>query len=477
MLVGLGSNGVPKLQAAPKKMVQDFTTDHRKGYVVLGGWGFLVVGCMIYLTANLSSKDLPSANSLGGVWQDSSGVGYRDQALGFAVGGEPQMGESGFNAQTPTPAPGGCEKVVHPSFVPMVYHRKQEGRDHVLLTGGAGYIGSHATLRLLRDDHAVTIIDNLSRGNQGAVDALMAQAKPGQLRFINMDLANTVQLNALFVDSDFKIVVHFAAVAYVGESYKNPLLYYKNVTANTMNLLYAMELGGVKRLVYSSTCATYGNTKEQPITERTPQAPVSPYGQSKLACEKMIIEYEEARTDFSAVILRYFNVIGSDPDGIVGEAPHAAEAKMYGRITAGCFDAALGHSKGMPIMGTDHDTPDGTCIRDYIHVVDLVDAHIKAFNVISDAKGAIHIYNVGVGKGYSVKEFVVACKKVTGVDIKVVHKDSRPGDAAKVFADPTKVKEELEWEPVYTDLTESLKTAWEWTRKHPHGYSTNIEQS
>ena len=253
---------------------------------------------------------------------------------------------------------------------------------HILVTGGAGFIGSHAVLRLMDDGHAVTVIDNFSRGNAGAIEALMRQAKPGQLRFVWMDLADSHKLNSLFTQSDFDVVIHFAAVAYVGESYANPILYYRNITSNTIKLLHAMEHGGVTKLVYSSTCATYGNAKTMPITESTPQIPVSPYGRSKLMAEQVIKDFTAlSQNNFQAVLLRYFNVIGSDPLQRVGESPREALAQKYGRISGACFDAAIGKRKQLTILGTDHATPDGTCVRDYIHVVDLVDAHIKGIQI------------------------------------------------------------------------------------------------
>eukprot|EP00038_Savillea_parva_P018451 m.23758 g.23758 ORF g.23758 m.23758 type:complete len:489 (-) comp4101_c0_seq1:2239-3705(-) len=345
---------------------------------------------------------------------------------------------------------------------------REHGKQHVLVTGGAGYIGSHAALRLLEDGHAVTIVDNLSRGNRGSIDALMQVAAPKQLRFVLLDLGDANRVNNLFISSAFDVVIHFAAVAYVAESYKNPLLYYRNVTFNTQNVLEGMRAGGVTKIVYSSTCATYGNPDKMPITESTVQSPVSPYGTSKLTAERMIQEYTASNEDFSAIVLRYFNVIGSDPLGRIGEFPTAEIANKHGRISGACFNAALGKLDSLSIMGTDHKTKDGTCVRDYIHVVDLVDAHVLALNAFR--KSAVRVYNVGIGKGYSVREFVNACIKVTGVNITVLEQDRRPGDASIVYADPRKVKMELGWEPHFVDLELSLATAWNWTSQHPHGY-------
>eukprot|EP00036_Acanthoecidae_sp_10tr_P014214 CAMPEP_0206287574 /NCGR_PEP_ID=MMETSP0106_2-20121207/1177_1 /ASSEMBLY_ACC=CAM_ASM_000206 /TAXON_ID=81532 /ORGANISM="Acanthoeca-like sp., Strain 10tr" /LENGTH=424 /DNA_ID=CAMNT_0053718113 /DNA_START=267 /DNA_END=1538 /DNA_ORIENTATION=- len=315
------------------------------------------------------------------------------------------------------------------------------GMMHVLVTGGAGYIGSHAVLRLLDDGHAVTIVDNLSRGNRGAINVLKKIAAPQQLRFVFLDLGQQAELTQLFFASKFDVVIHFAAVAYVAESYQDPLLYYNNVSSNTRHVLEAMKASGVKRIVYSSTCATYGNPKTMPIRESTPQKPVSPYGSAKLIAEQMIKWYTYSDEEFGAIILRYFNVIGADPLGRLGEFPTAAIATKHGRISGACFNTALGNIDSMSIMGTDHPTKDGTTVRDYIHVVDLVDAHVKALTAFR--KSAVRVYNVGIGKGYSVREFVDACVQVTGVNITVVERERRAGDASIVYADPTKVAGEL----------------------------------
>jgi UDP-arabinose 4-epimerase len=338
-----------------------------------------------------------------------------------------------------------------------------------LVTGGAGYIGSHAALRLLEDGHAVTVVDNLSRGNRGAITALQAVAKPGQFRFVKLDLGDPTRVLSLFRASAFDVVVHFAAVAYVAESYADPLLYYNNVTANTRHVLEGMRAAGVHSIVYSSTCAVYGNPKTMPVTESTPQRPVSPYGSAKLTSEHMIREYTAANPKFAAIILRYFNVIGSDPHGRIGEGPTGEMAAKHGRISGACFRAALSKHPTMAITGTDHKTADGTCVRDYIHVVDLVDAHVLGLKAFE--RGKARIFNVGVGKGHSVREFVDACITVTGVNMTVVERERRDGDAAIIFSDPAKVKRDLGWKPRYTDLRFALKTSWDWASQHPHGYA------
>ncbi|CAN6689353.1 unnamed protein product [Malus baccata var. baccata] len=272
----------------------------------------------------------------------------------------------------------------------------EAGVTHVLVTGGAGYIGSHAALRLLRDQYRVTIVDNLSRGNLGAVKVLQELfPEPGRLQFIYADLGDPKSVNKIFSENAFDAVMHFAAVAYVGESTLDPLKYYHNITSNTLVVLEAMAAHGVKTLIYSSTCATYGEPEKMPITEETPQLPINPYGKAKKMAEDIILDFHK-NSDMAVMILRYFNVIGSDPEGRLGEAPRP-ELREHGRISGACFDAARGIIPGLKVRGTDYKTSDGTCIRDYIDVTDLVDAHVKALEHAQLRK--VGIYNVGTGKG------------------------------------------------------------------------------
>ena len=346
-------------------------------------------------------------------------------------------------------------------------------KSHVLVTGGAGFIGSHGTLKLIEEGHVVTIIDNLSRGNEGALRLKREISRQGKskrsLRVIHGDLGDVNVLNAAF-DTSPKLdkVIHFAAVAYVGESMADPNKYYKNVTSNTATLLQAMDRFNVNELIYSSTCATYGNPEVLPITEKTPTVPINPYGKSKLFAEEAIRDYAFANPEFRAVILRYFNVFGSDPKGRLGEYPRP-ELRKHGRISGACFDAALGNIEHLLVMGTNHATRDGTCVRDFIHVTDLIDAHVLAME-----KGTTNppsLYNIGTGRGVSVKEFVEACKKVTKMPIKIVEqKEARPGDYAEVYANVDKIEKELGWKARYLDIEESLGHAWKWRKKHRNGY-------
>ncbi|CAN1169421.1 UDP-arabinose 4-epimerase 1 [Linum perenne] len=316
-----------------------------------------------------------------------------------------------------------------------LFSLREEGVTHVLVTGGAGYIGSHATLRLLKDGYRVTIV-----------------------------------VNKIFYENAFDAVMHFAAVAYVGESTMYPLKYYHNITSNTLVVLESMARHDVRTLIYSSTCATYGEPEKMPITEETPQVPINPYGKAKKMAEDMILDFSKT-SDMAVMILRYFNVIGSDPGGRLGEAPRP-ELREHGRISGACFDAARGIMPGLKVKGTDYKTHDGTCIRDYIDVTDLVDAHVKALEKAEPGK--VGIYNVGTGKGRSVKEFVEACKKATGVNIKVDYLPRRPGDYAEVYSDPSKINSELKWTARYTDLQDSLQVAWRWQKAHRDGYAAPL---
>ncbi|RWR85783.1 putative UDP-arabinose 4-epimerase 2 [Cinnamomum micranthum f. kanehirae] len=354
---------------------------------------------------------------------------------------------------------------------PTPFSNHEPGVMHVLVTGGAGFIGSHAALRLLKDSYRVTIVDNLSRGNLGAVKILQERfPEPGRLQFIYADLGDAKTVNRIFAENAFDAVMHFAAVAYVGESTLDPLRYYHNITSNTLVVLEAMAAHGVKTLIYSSTCATYGEPEKMPITEETPQFPINPYGKAKKMAEDIILDFSR-NSDMAVMILRYFNVIGSDPDGQLGEAPRP-ELREHGRISGACFDAALGVIPGLKVKGTDYKTSDGTCIRDYIDVTDLVDAHVKALDKARPNK--VGIYNVGTGQGRSVKEFVEACKKATEADIKVEYLSRRPGDYAEVYSDPSKIRSELNWTAQHTDLQESLRIAWNWQKAHRNGYGSPL---
>ncbi len=330
---------------------------------------------------------------------------------------------------------------------------------NVLVTGGAGYIGSHAVKLLQRAGHDVVVLDNLSRG--------FRQAVTGEARLVIRDLNDYDHLVNILKHNKIECVMHFAALAYVGESVDEPLWYYWNNTVGAISLLRAMKEAGVNRMVFSSTCATYGEPGEAfiPIPETCPQSPINPYGWSKFAVEKVLFDYANANDDFAFAALRYFNVAGSDRETEIGEA-HNPETHLIPII----LQAALGMRSEITIFGTDYATPDGTCIRDYVHVEDLIAAHILSMDRLKP--GAPLVYNLGIGKGYSVREIIDATREVTGKDFKVVEGIRRPGDPPRLFANPTKIHSELGWQAEYTDIHSIIETAWKWYSTHPDGYGT-----
>lgn len=348
---------------------------------------------------------------------------------------------------------------------------------NILVTGAAGYIGSHAVQRLLRDGHEVTALDNLSRGHRPAIDLLMKEAD-GRLEFVKDDVSDRPAVERTLRKRRIDTLLHFAALAYVGESVDEPLRYYRNNTAGALALLEAAASAGVKRFVFSSTCATYGQPPEDriPIAETCPQNPINPYGRSKLHVEHMLEDFNAAARggrhlrsakvgagSFSCASLRYFNVAGCDRSGFLGES-HDPEPHLIPVI----LQAALGQRESVQIFGTDYPTPDGTCIRDYIHVEDLVDAHIAVMNALQP--GEARTYNLGIGRGHSVREVIAAAERVTGRSVPLIESPRRPGDPPRLFADASKIERELGWRPATTDLDEIIASAWRWFVEHPRGY-------
>lgn len=360
----------------------------------------------------------------------------------------------------------------------------------VLVTGAAGYIGSHAAQRLLRDGQRVLAIDNLSRGHAAAIEALRRGEGGKNLTFVQADIGDRQAVERLLREHGVKSVLHFAALAYVGESVEQPLRYYRNNTAAALSLIEACDAaseggGGIERFVFSSTCATYGEPGEGfvPIPENCPQSPINPYGWSKLHVERMLIDYaaqaNRSGKKFEFAALRYFNVAGCDRSGLLGEH-HEPETHLIPVV----LQAAMGKRESVTVFGTDYPTPDGTCIRDYVHVEDLVEAHVvvmeglgkpppEAPRSAQSSRSRLHdgrFYNLGIGKGYSVREIIESCRRVTGRAIKVVEGPRRPGDPPRLFADPRKVKAELGWTAKITDLDEIVRSAWAWFERHPNGY-------
>jgi UDP-glucose 4-epimerase len=333
---------------------------------------------------------------------------------------------------------------------------------NVLVTGGAGYIGSHAALRLIEDGHAVTVVDDLSRGNLGAVEALQ---NAGPVEFVRGDFGDRSLMSGTLRERAVEVVMHFAAFTYVGESVEQPLRYWRNNAANALALLEAMHEAGVKRMVFSSTAAVYGEPPEEfiPIREECPQRPINPYGASKLAVERMLADCAAADPEFAFAALRYFNVAGSDPQGRLGE-DHDPETHLIPI----CLDTALGKRKAITIFGTDYPTPDGTCIRDYVDVWDLVDAHVTVMHAL-DA-GDQRVYNIGIGRGYSVRDVIEACRRVSGVDFAAEEGKRRAGDPPSLYADPHRIQQKLNWSVKNISLDAIIETAWRWRTAHPNGY-------
>jgi UDP-glucose 4-epimerase len=337
---------------------------------------------------------------------------------------------------------------------------------NVLVTGGAGFIGSHAALRLVEGGHAVTIADNLSRGHRAAARII---GHLGDVLFVESEVGDSLTLARVMRERNIDVVMHFAAMAYVGESVQQPLRYYRQNTAASLGLLEAMESAGVARIVFSSTCATYGEPPPSlvPIAESCPQQPINPYGRSKLMVEHMLRDHSAMKRargeDFAFAALRYFNVAGSDARGRLGE-DHRPETHLIPI----CLEAALGQRPHVEVFGCDYATPDGTCIRDYVHVEDLVDAHVAVMNRLKP--GDELAFNLGIGRGYSVREVVEACRRVTGIDFPTVESPRRPGDPPTLFANPGKIARELGWSARYKGLDDIIETAWQWRKKHPRGY-------
>lgn len=326
---------------------------------------------------------------------------------------------------------------------------------NVLVTGGAGYIGSCAVRGLLNDGHSVVVMDNLYRGHR--------QAVPQTVPFYQIDLAQTDEIEKILTNHKIDVVLHFAALIFVGESVRDPLRYYANNTAGAISLLTAMDRVGVNRFIFSSTAATYGNPEEIPIVETARQAPINPYGRSKWFVEQILQDYSAVRPKFAFAAFRYFNVAGAVADGTIGE-DHDPETHLVPNI----LFAAIDPSKKFSVFGTDYPTPDGTCVRDYVHVEDLISAHLLAMNALED--GDRRFYNLGIGHGYSVKEILTASEEVMGQKLSVEYGPRREGDPATLFASSEKAQKELGWKPKFTDVKSVIQTAWNWHRNHPNGY-------
>ena len=326
----------------------------------------------------------------------------------------------------------------------------------VLVCGGAGYIGSHCVYGLIDKNEEVIVVDNLQTGHLGAVHS--------QAKFYQGDIRDRSFLDRIFYENTIEAVIHFAANSLVGVSMKNPLAYYDNNVFGSQVLLETMNKYDVNKIVFSSTAAVYGEPQRTPILETDKTEPTNPYGESKLTVEKMM-KWADGAHGIQYISLRYFNVAGAHEGGMIGE-DHNPETHLIPLI----LQVPLNKREHITVFGDDYDTYDGTCVRDYIHVVDLVDAHILALNKLRSG-GTSTVYNLGNGEGFSVKEMIEAARRVTGHPIPAVVVERREGDPSKLVASSEKAQRELGWKPQYTKVEDIIGSAWNWHQKHPSGFS------
>jgi UDP-glucose 4-epimerase len=326
----------------------------------------------------------------------------------------------------------------------------------ILVTGGAGYIGSHAVLALQDAGYEVVILDNLVYGHRELVETVL------KVELIEGDIANRTLLDQIFQSREIAAVMHFAAYAYVGESVSQPAKYYRNNVVGTLTLLEAMCDAGIKNFVFSSTCATYGVPEQIPVVENQRQQPINPYGMTKLMVEHILDDFDHAY-GLKSVRFRYFNAAGADPEGRLGE-DHSPETHILPLVLL----TAMGKRDSISIYGTDYDTPDGTCIRDYIHVSDLAQAHVLGLEYLLKG-GNTDVFNLGNGQGFSIREVIEAARVVTGRPIPVTLADRRPGDPPVLVGSGEKAQRILGWQPEYADLKTILAHAWQWHQKRHEG--------
>ncbi len=335
----------------------------------------------------------------------------------------------------------------------------------ILVTGGTGFIGSHTVVALMERGYVPVIVDNLDNSRAEVlqrIEGLTGRA-PG---FVQSDVRDPVALAKLFSDHKFDAVIHFAGLKAVGESVEKPLRYYSNNLQGTLELLRAMEEHGCRRLVFSSSCTVYGDPSRVPLVEDMPLSATNPYGQTKLAVENMLRDLSNVDSAWNFTILRYFNPVGAHESGQIGEDPNGIPNNLMPFIA----QVAVGRLKELSVWGNDYDTPDGTGVRDYIHVVDLAEAHIKAVENFKENHGC-RAYNVGTGQGYSVLEMLRAFEQASGQSIPYVIKDRRPGDIASSYADPSLCRAELKWS-AKRGLVEMMRDQWNWQKTNPNGYKS-----
>lgn len=336
--------------------------------------------------------------------------------------------------------------------------------EKILVTGGTGYIGSHTVLELLNDGFEVVVMDNLINSSSESLKRV-EDITGKSVDFYQLDLLDKEGLNNLFGKHKFDAVIHFAGLKAVGESVEKPLFYYQNNVTGTLNLCEIMQKHGVYNMVFSSSCTVYGDPDVVPITEDEPLSAVNPYGQTKLTIEYILKDLYRSDKRFNISLLRYFNPVGAHKSGEIGEDPNGIPNNLMPYVT----QVAVGKLEKLRVFGEDYPTHDGSGVRDYIHVVDLAHGHLKALEKLKDNPG-INVYNLGTGTGYSVLDVIKAFEDATGENVPYEIVDRRPGDAAAVYADPSKAKNELNWE-AQKDLVEMCRDAWNWQLKNPDGYN------
>lgn len=338
----------------------------------------------------------------------------------------------------------------------------------VLVTGGAGYIGSHTVIQLLENNKNVVIVDNFSNSNPIVLDRIK-QITNKDFKFYEIDTTNQDELEIVFKENNIDSVIHFAAYKAVGESVAKPLEYYTNNIVNTLSVLNLMKKYDVKKFVFSSSATVYGDPHTCPITEDFPLSTTNPYGATKLMIEDMLRDISKADSTFNIAILRYFNPVGAHSSGLIGEDPNDIPNNLMPYVS----QVAVGKLEQLSVFGNDYNTPDGTGVRDYIHVVDLANGHLKALDKLDTNCGLV-TYNLGTGNGYSVLDMVKAFSEASGRDVAYKIVDRRPGDVAMCYADPTKANEELGWEAKY-GIKEMCEDAWRWQSSNPNGYKKVVE--
>lgn len=334
----------------------------------------------------------------------------------------------------------------------------------ILVTGGAGYIGSHTCVELLNDGYEVVVVDNLYNASEKALDRVM-QITEKKLKFYKADIRDYDEMSKIFETEKPDCVIHFAGLKAVGESVAKPLEYYENNIAGTLNLCKAMRENGCKNIIFSSSATVYGDPAFIPITEECPKGVcTNPYGWTKHMLEQILTDIQKADPEWNVILLRYFNPIGAHKSGLIGEDPKGIPNNLLPYVA----QVAIGKLKEVGVFGDDYDTPDGTGVRDYIHVVDLAKGHVKAVNKIKDNPG-VKVYNLGTGKGYSVLDVIKAFGMACGKEIPYVIKERRPGDIATCYSDASLAKDELGWEASY-GIEEMCTDSWRWQSMNPNGY-------